>query len=258
MARILAIHAHPDDVEILAGGTVALLASRGHEITIATMTAGDCGSRELPPEEISDVRRREAGSSAALIGAGYLCLEMRDLAVINDDASRRHVAEVLRRSRAELVLTSAPVDYLCDHEAASAMVRDACFGAPAPNYRTGSDSPAPALEAIPHLYFMDPVGGCDREGNLVEPEFVVNVAATFARKREMLAQHASQRNWLRQHHGTDDYLDQMERWTQERGRLAGLSHGEGFRQYRGHPYPQSPLLQELLGDQAIPFRKRTS
>ena len=80
------------------------------------------------------------------------------------------------------------------------------------------------------------------------PDFVVNVADTFARKREMLAEHASQREWLRQHHGTDDYLDTMEQWTKERGSNAGFSHGEGFRQYRGHPYPQSPLLQELLGE----------
>ena len=255
MARILAIHAHPDDAEILAGGTLALLAGRGHQLTIATMTPGDCGSRELSPEEISALRRREAANAAALIGAGYLCLEMRDLAVFNDDPSRRRVVEVLRRTGAEVVLTAAPIDYLCDHEQASALVRDACFGAPAPNYLTHAEAPAPALGAIPHLYFMDPVAGCDREGNLVEPDFIVDVAATFARKREMLAQHASQRNWLRQHHGTDDYLDQMEHWTRERGQLAGLTHGEGFRQYRGHPYPQSPLLQELLGAEAVAPRK---
>src|SRR6185369_247105 len=146
MARVLAIHAHPDDVEILAGGTLALLASLGHEITIATMTPGDCGSAELDPEEISAVRRREAANAAALIGARYMCLEMRDLTIFNDDPSRRRVAEVLRIARAELVLASSPIDYLCDHEAASELVRDACFGAPAPNYRTGVDSPAPALD----------------------------------------------------------------------------------------------------------------
>jgi len=251
--RVLAIHAHPDDVEILAGGTMALLAGLGHTITIATFTAGDCGSRELGPEEIAAVRRGEAARSAARIGAQYVCLGMRDLAIFSDDSSRRLVVEVLRQTRPQLVLTSSPVDYLCDHEAASALVRDACFAAPAPNYQapnyhTGAADPAPPLAAIPHLYWMDPLGGEDREGLPVEPEFVVNVADTFARKREMLSEHRSQREWLRQHHGTDDYLDAMERWTRERGRRAGFSYGEGFRQYRGHPYPQSALLQELLGD----------
>jgi LmbE family N-acetylglucosaminyl deacetylase len=253
MARILAIHAHPDDVEILAGGTLALLARQDHEITIATLTPGDCGSRESGPEEISAIRKREAAKSAALIGARYGCVEMRDLAIFNDDASRRKVAGVLRATRPQLVLTSAPSDYLCDHEAASALVRDACFAAPAPNYRTPGEPPAQALEAIPHLYFMDPVAGRDREGNLVKPDFMVNVAETFARKREMLACHASQRAWLKQHHGLDDYLEEMELRTRERGQLAGFSHGEGFRQYRGHAYPQSPLLQELLGEHAVPF-----
>src|SRR5439155_1080498 len=192
MARILAIHAHPDDAEILAGGTLALLADRGHEITIATLTPGDCGSRELGPEEIAAVRRREAANAAALIGARYLCLEMRDLAIFNDDSSRRRVTEVLRQTRPHLVLTAAPVDYHCDHEAVSALVRDACFAAPAPNYQTRSETPAPRLDAIPHLYFMDPLGGIDREGKAVTPDFIVDVAETFAQKRAMLAEHASQ------------------------------------------------------------------
>ena len=65
-------------------------------------------------------------------------------------------------------------------------------------------------------------------------------------KRAMLAEHASQREWLRQHHGTDDYLDAMERFARARGEAAGVEFGEGFRQYRGHPYPTSPLLEELL------------
>ena len=242
MARVLAIHAHPDDVEILAGGTLALLAERGHSVTIATMTPGDCGSAELGPEEIAAVRRKEAAAAARLIGAEYVCVEFRDLAIFNDDASRRKVTAVLRRTRPDLILTSSPVDYLCDHEAASALVRDACFAAPAPNYA----APGEPLAGIPHLYYMDPIEGKDREGNPIAPQFLIDVTRVFDRKREMLACHASQRNWLRHHHGTDDYLLQMERWTRERGQLAGVEYAEGFRQYRGHPYPASPLLQELL------------
>src|SRR5450631_2412080 len=141
MARILAIHAHPDDVEFLAGGTMALLADLGHELTIATFTPGDCGSKQMGPEEIAAVRRQEAAHAAALIGARYICLEMRDLAIFNDDASRRQVTETLRQARPELVLTAAPSDYHCDHEAASALVRDACFAAPAPNYETRVATP---------------------------------------------------------------------------------------------------------------------
>jgi hypothetical protein len=66
-------------------------------------------------------------------------------------------------------------------------------------------------------------------------------------KTAMLAEHASQREWLLRHHGIDNYLETMKAWTRENGRRAGLEYAEGFRRYKGHPYPESPLLEELLG-----------
>ena len=249
--RILAIHAHPDDSEIFAGGTLALLAQRGHALTLVTMAPGDCGTDEYDAEEISRIRREEARQAAVLIGAEYICAEFRDLAIFNDDASRRRVVEILRRVRPDIILTSAPVDYLCDHEGTSVLVRDACFCASAPNYATRAENPAAALKAIPHLYLMDPAGGTDRDGNTVHPQFVVDVESVFQTKWDMLACHASQRNWLIRQHGMDDYMETMRAWSSARGKLAGLVYGEGFRQYRGHPYPQTPLLQELLGTEVV-------
>ena len=247
--RILSIHAHPDDAEILAGGTLALLARGGHAVTIVSMTPGDCGSHEYSPDEISAIRRAEAAKAAALAGAGYACAEFRDLAIFNDDSGRRRVTELLRKMRPDIVLTSAPSDYLCDHEMTSLLVRDACFGAPAPNYKTGGDSPA--LERIPHLYYMDPIGSHDRRGHYVMPDFAVDVSHVFELKKEMLASHASQRNWLMRQHGMDNYIAQMEIWTRDCGMRFGLTAAEGFRHYRGHPYPDTPLLQELLGEKLI-------
>jgi LmbE family N-acetylglucosaminyl deacetylase len=245
--NILSIHAHPDDAEILAGGTLVQLAAAGHKITIVTMTPGDCGTAEYPPDEIARIRRAEAAGAAARIGATYRCAEFRDLSIYEDDASRRRVVEILRQVAPDLVLTASPVDYLCDHETASRLVRDACFGAPAPNYATGAADAASPLRAIPHLYFMDPVGGVDRDGRAIEPDFFVNVTAQMENKTAMLAEHASQRAWLLKHHGNDDYLKTMRAWTRENGRRAGVEYAEGFRRYKGHPYPQSALLEELLG-----------
>ncbi len=241
--RILAIHAHPDDVEILAGGTLALLARTEISLTICTMTPGDCGSAELRPNEISSIRRMEAATAAAMIGADYLCAEFRDLAIFNDDAGRRRVTQILRETRPDIVITSNNPDYHCDHEATHALVRDACFGASAPNYSTGEFT---AIDRIPHLYFMDSADGIDRDGNPLRPEFVVDVAEVIELKQALVGCHASQRNWLKKQHGMDDYVDTATRWTAKRGSLAGLTYGEGFRQYHGHPYPQSPLLQEIL------------
>lgn len=241
--RILAIHAHPDDVEILAGGTLALLARTEISLTICTMTPGDCGSAELGSDDISSLRRMEAATAAAMIGADYLCAEFRDLAIFNDDAGRRRVTQILRETRPDIVITSNNPDYHCDHEATHALVRDACFGASAPNYSTGGFT---AIDRIPHLYFMDSADGIDRDGNLLRPDFVVDVAEVIELKQALVGCHASQRNWLKKQHGMDDYVDTATRWTAKRGSLAGLTYGEGFRQYHGHPYPQSPLLQEIL------------
>lgn len=242
--RILAIHAHPDDLEILAGGTLRRLIHLGHTLTVVTMTPGDCGTAEYDANTISDIRRGEASAACRLLGAEYICAEFRDLAIFVDDASRRKVTELLRQTQPEIVITASPVDYHCDHEATSVLVRDACFAAPAPNYQSGT---APTLSKIPHLYFLDPDEGRDREGHVIAPEFIVDVSEHMDAKREMLACHESQRAWLRKHHGMDNYIETMEEWTRIRGALGGVSYGEGFRQYRCHPYPQSPLLQELLG-----------
>jgi LmbE family N-acetylglucosaminyl deacetylase len=216
------------------------------------MTPGDLGSTEMTPEVTAATRRQEAANAAQIIGAGYSCAEFHDLAIYNDDPSRRRVAEILRQTRPDIVLTSAPVDYLCDHEITSLLVRDAMFGAPIPNYATGHTSPAPRLEAIPHLYFMDPLGGMDRDGRPVIADFYVDIAPVFEVKRRMLMEHKSQREWLLRHHGIDDYILMMERQTREIGRRAGCEYAEGFRRYKGHPYPQTPLLEELVGHAGRP------
>lgn len=242
--HVLAIHAHPDDIEILASGTLMQLIARGHKVTIASMTAGDCGTTEYSPEEISRIRKGEAQAAADFIGADYLCAGFYDLAIFNDDSSRRRVTEILRQLQPDIILTASPVDYHCDHEATSSLVRDACFAAPAPNYRSGTARP---MNAIPHLYFCDPDEGLDRDGNPVLPDFVVDVTGQMDRKREMLGKHESQRNWLKKHHGMDNYIETMQEWSQSRGRLSNAEYGEGFRQYKCHPYPTSARLQELLG-----------
>lgn len=249
--RFVCIHAHPDDAEILAGGTLALLSNGGHQITIVTMTAGDCGSGEYDPEELSNMRRAEAAGAAALIDADYVCAGFKDLAFFSDDPSRRHVTQLLRELRPDVILTASPDDYHCDHETTSQLVRDACFAAPIPNYVTAGN--AAPLPAIPHLYYLDPIELVGRSGKPVLPDFTIDVSTTFETKKLMLAKHETQRDWLRQQHRIDDYLVKMEQWTRACGARAGISLGEGFRQYRIHPYPQNPLLQESLAPYLVSF-----
>jgi LmbE family N-acetylglucosaminyl deacetylase len=245
MAHILSFHAHPDDCETLGAATLALLGAKGHRITIATMTAGDCGSVEMALEETAATRRKEAATAAALIGAAYDCAGIGDLCVFNDDATRRRTVELIRRHAPDIVITASPADYHPDHEATSMLVRDACFAVSVPNYRTG---PARAMAAIPHLYYMDPIGGRERDGMRVKPNFAVNVEAFMQIKHRMLAAHASQASWVAKQHEISDQLGSMDEWTKFRGKSFGVAYAEGFRQYRHHPYPNTPLLQELVGD----------
>lgn len=244
--RILAIHAHPDDIEFQCAGTLALLKDRGCPITLITMTPGDCGSAELDSLEISRIRREEARRAAELLGADYICLEFRDLQITHDNDSRKRVTEAIRQVRPDLVLTAPPVDYMSDHEMTSRLVRDACFNASVPNYNTGAVNPAAALTKIPYLYYVDPLSGIDYFGKPIHPDFVIDVTQTYALKRDMLACHASQRNWLMTQHGIDEYLASCDRWSEVRGALLGVQHGEAFTQHRGHPYPHDNWLRELV------------
>jgi LmbE family N-acetylglucosaminyl deacetylase len=245
--RILAIHAHPDDVEFQCAGTLAILRQKGCPVTIVTMTAGDCGSAELGPEQIAAVRRREAQAAADLLDADYACLEFKDVLIsINDDA-RRRVTEAVRRARPEIVITAPPVDYMSDHEMTSRLVRDAAFNAPMKNFATHQWEPAPIIDHVPHLYYVDPIEGTDYFAQPIVPEFYVDVSSTIDKKRAMLACHESQRGWLFRQHGIDEYLKKMDEWSRRRGAEIGVAHAEAFRQHRGHPYPQSNLLLDLVG-----------
>lgn len=245
MAVILAVHAHPDDIETLGAGTLALLASLGHTIRIATATGGDCGSTEHDLAQTAAIRKAEAAAAAAMIGADYRCADLPDLGVFNDDPSRRRITELIRWSGAQIVITASPVDYHPDHEAVSLLVRDGCFASSVPNYRTG---PAAPLPAIPHLYFMDSIGGRGRDGARIRPDFGVDIGPWMEIKRRMLLAHESQHRWVALQHGIGDYLKSMEAWADRRGRDFGVDQAEGFRQYRHQPYPRTPALQELLGE----------
>jgi LmbE family N-acetylglucosaminyl deacetylase len=244
---VLSVLAHPDDAEFLCAGTLLRLSrEHGWQVHIASMTPGDCGSVEHGPEEIARIRRQEGARAAALMGAMYHCLEERDLLIFYQERPLERITRLLRTVRPRIVLTHSPADYMVDHEMTSLLVRAAVFGAPAPNFLAGLGHP-PALEHIPHLYYCDPIEGKDVFGHPLDPAFRIDVSPVIDAKAEMLAAHASQRDWLLKHHGMDQYVRSMREWCGARGREAGVSFAEGFRQHLGHSYPQDNLLGQLLG-----------
>jgi N-acetylglucosamine malate deacetylase 1 len=242
--RVLALFAHPDDAEFLAAGTLAHLARRGARIHIATMTAGDCGSTCLSPSEIARRRREEAKRAARLISAEYSCLGEKDLAVFYELSSLRKVMELVRRTRAECVFTHSPVDYMVDHETTSRLAQTACFGAMAPNFRTGARRAAKPLAAVPHLYYAAPFGGRDILGAQIPSRIFVDISATFERKAQMLACHKSQRAFLREQQNIPDPLELQRQMAESAGRAAGFALAEGFRQHLGQGFPKENRLAE--------------
>jgi len=242
---VLSILAHPDDAEFLCGGVlIRLRREHGWQVHIATMTPGDCGSAEHTAEEISRLRRAEGAAAAAVIGGTYHCMEERDLLVNYTEAALIKVTRLMRRVRPRVVLTHSPDDYHLDHEMTSKVVRAAAFAAPVPLFDRGDLAP---LDHIPHLFYCDPIEGKDPLGRDVAPGFRIDVSSVIDTKAEMLARHASQRNWLIKHHGVDNYIESMKSWSAQRGREHGVAFAEGFRQHLGHSYPQGNLLAEHLG-----------
>jgi LmbE family N-acetylglucosaminyl deacetylase len=244
---VLSVLAHPDDAEFLCAGVLCrLVREHGWQPHIATMTPGDCGSAQLPPDEISRIRRREGAQAAGLIDASYHCLEERDLRIFYNEPALERVTRLLRTVRPKIVLTHSPADYMLDHEVTSTLARAAAFAAPIPNFLSERGLPPP-VEHIPYLYYCDPIEGKDPLGREVPPGFVVDISGVIETKAAMLAAHASQRDWLLKHHGMDQYLQSMRNWSAERGRKYGVAYAEGFRQHLGHSYPQDNLLGEILG-----------
>jgi len=241
----LSFLAHPDDAEILCAGTLVRLADAGWEIHIATAASGDCGSMTLPRDEIAAIRRREGIAAAAKINANYHTLNEPDIQVVFDKATNRKAIDLLRRVAPTLLLTHPRHDYMLDHEQVHLLARAAAFSYSIPN---ASELPLVPGSAIPWLYYCDPVEARDPyTGEPVTPTTYVDIGQQIDRKIEMLACHASQRDWLRAHHGMDEYIEAMKRHSADRGRQQDVAYAEAFVQHRGHPFPQSDLLAELAG-----------
>lgn len=243
---ILALCAHPDDAEIRCAGTLFLLKAAGWNVHICTVSTGDCGSAELTPNEIAIIRRQEAKNAAAFLGAEYHCLGGQDLRIFDDDYFRSKTVELIRIVRPDVVITHFPIDYMPDHTVTSELARMATFTASIRNYVTGPASAVPPVSSIPALYYFRPLGEVDWLGNEIEPHFLVDISSVMDKKAEMLACHASQRDWLRIQHGMDQYIEEMKRADAAAGSKAGVKYAEGFCMHKGHGYPLKPVIEEAL------------
>jgi len=223
--NVLAIGAHPDDLEILCGGTLARCVRRGDRVTMLVMTDGSAGHAEIPAAELASIRQREAGAAAAVIGAQFVWLGLRDEFVFNDEPTRLLLLNAIRGAQPDLILTHNPEDYHPDHRATSRAVFDASFIMGLPNVRTEN----PAHPGVATLFYFDTLAG---QGFL--PTEYVDVTDAWESKAEMLRQHASQVDWLRYHDAIDIFAF-METVAKFRGLQCGVAYAEGFRQADAWP-----------------------
>ena len=248
MATILALGCHPDDLEFMCAGTLFHLAERGHTIHVATMCVGDLGSAEKGRIEITQIRLEECQRAAAILGARFHCAMIKDVFLEDCNEHRAKAVAIVRRADPDVVITMPPQDYMVDHEVASRLVRNACFIAPIPNYAHGEAVAENVIDHIPALLYTDAFDSKDILGNPIKPHFYVNITEQIEKKKEMLACHDSQREWLRRQHGVDEYLNAMVRGSANRGREVGVEYAETFTQHLGHAYPQENPFEDILGD----------
>mgnify|MGYP000473091825 CR=1 FL=1 len=248
---VLAVGAHPNDIEMFCAGTLALLKERGWHVIMVTMTPGDLDGDAPSRSEAARIRLEQAHRSAALLAADYYCLEPGECGVFYSDLSTRKATGMIRATRPDLVLTHSALDRLADHEETSRIIRQACWSAPLAAYEVrsfaGGEKP---IRRAPHLYYFDPVDGKDFLGYPVRADLIVDVTSVMNTKEQMLNQLAGRGEPSDRQRGREESLARMRRWNEQRGREVSIPYGEGFNQHTGNAYPRDNLLKNVLGDLA--------
>lgn len=237
--NILAIGAHPDDIEESCGGTLAKYAKLGHKVFTATATNGNVGSSTLSMEEIAKIRKEEAKRAAAHIGAEYICLDYDDEMFFESREARLAFINLVRYCRADIILTHNPEDYNPDHELTSKIINDIAVMIPVAKIETK----AKPYDKIPIIAYFEPVNGL----GFVPTEYV-DITDVIEVKKAMCYEHQSQISWMQ-----DNYKDTMEGKdffenaliaAKYRGIQCGVEYAEGFRMandaFRVVPYRVLP------------------
>lgn len=126
--RFLFFGAHPDDPDILFGGTAYQLAQAGHVIKFVSMTNGDSGHYSMKPEELAAARAIEAQNSARVLGVSeYEIFPLHDGELEPTVENRKRVIRCIRKFQPDVVITHRTCDYHPDHRAASQLVLDSAY-----------------------------------------------------------------------------------------------------------------------------------
>ncbi len=248
---VFAVAAHPDDIEFNMAGTLSLLVKAGFEPHMMNLSHSNLDSNELSEAEITRIRRREAVRSAEVLGAEFHEPIANDLMIFYEDGLLRKMAAVVRKIRPTIVLLPSLNDYMEDHTNTARLAITACFSRGMGHYR--SDPPTEPTDQDVYLYHAQPHSNRDGMRTLVVPELFVNTTSEMDTKLEMLDCFESQRQWLDETQGIDDYMESMRRWSEEVAQMSGRSgwqYAEGFRRHShvGFSAEDGDPLSEILGE----------
>ena len=245
MKSVLAIAAHPDDIEFLMAGTLMRLRDAGYTLHYLNIANGCCGSMVHDRETISRMRREESMQAAKTLGAVYHESMVDDLEIFYEKPLLAKVASVVRQSGAEILLTHAPADYMEDHMVAGRLAVTAAFVRGMPNFPV--DPEQPPLQSPMAVYHAQPYFNHDPLGRLVKPKLYVDVSDLSQQKAELLSCHVTQKEWLDQTQGLDSYLHTLNELDEQVGKMSGVYRAaEGWRQH--FPIGFGPIGVDPLGD----------
>ena len=223
---VLAIAAHPDDIELICAGTLARFKQEGHEVVFCHVCDGSKGSLVYSSKELVKIRRKEAIESAKLIGAKSIWGGMSDGEVVVDLDSRIKIIDILRQTNPDIVITHHPNDYMSDHINLSRLVFEATYLASLKLWKTDY----PHIDKVPILYYMDTLAGIN-----FNPLEYVDISKTIDIKVKMMLKMKSQLGWLKEMHNTnaEEFIKTVATF---RGYQAGVSFAEAFSQQQMYPF----------------------
>lgn len=219
---ILAFGAHPDDVELGCGATLAKEISLGKKAGIIDLTRGELGTRGS-----AEIRDEEARKAAEILGIAVReNLRFRDGFFVNDEAHQLEVIKMIRKYRPEIVLCNAIDDRHIDHGKGSKLVSDACFLSGLRRIETEVDGVAQEAWRPKMVYHYI-------QWKNITPDFVVDVTGFIDKKVAAILAYGSQfyepnSNEPTTPIATKNFLDSLHYRSQDLGRLIGTDYAEGF------------------------------
>jgi LmbE family N-acetylglucosaminyl deacetylase len=252
MPSVLAVFAHPDDIEFVAAGTLLMLKEHGWEIHYMNLCSGNGGSVEMDGPTTAKTRLAEAQEAARILGAKFYPPISDDLELTYDVKYLRKVAAVVRETKADIVLTHGPADYMEDHMNCCRLAVTGAFAHCIQNFVTDPQQPHYLGDVV--VYHAMPHGLRDPLRKSIRAGAYVNTTRVHEVKRKALAAHASQKNWLDVSQGMDSYLLTMDEASLAVGKLSEFfKHAEGWRRHLHYGFSAADTdpLKEALGEDCL-------